>query len=153
MDERYLFKGKRADDGTWICGDLISTRGKYYIHPNANSFEVNAYNLAKCVQMIEVIPETVGQCTGLKDKNGKWIFGNDIVKLTDTTHNEELKACITFGNPFNEYNWGWSLMFMGKKRKVDTDILLWVEMEETGVYCEVIGNIYDDNSELLEATR
>lgn len=80
MNNRYICKGKRKDNGEWIYGDLIIDQyGKYYIHPNANAFSVNEYNLAKCIQMIEVIPETVGQCTGLEDKNGKLIFEGDIV--------------------------------------------------------------------------
>ena len=61
MKNRYIFRGKRKDNGKLIYGDLIIDQyGKYYIHPNANAFSVNEYNLAKCIQMIEVIPETVG---------------------------------------------------------------------------------------------
>ena len=56
---------------------------------------------------------------------------------------------FNIGNPYGEFNWGWNLMYIGEKTKVDTDILLWTEMEETGAYCEVIGNVYD-NPELLQ---
>ena len=100
------------------------------------------------LEEIEVIPETVGRSIGLKDKNGKLIFEGDVVKLTD--NNAEWKAYVVFGNPYGEYNWGWDLIYIGEKPKVNTDILLWVEMEETGAYCEVIGNIYD-NPKLLSA--
>ena len=134
MNERYLFRGKRADDGTWICGDLISTRGKYYIHPNANSFEVNAYNLAKCAQMIEVAPETVGQCTGLKDKNGKWIFENDIVTMP-AYRGGRTKSVVYFKNG---------------KFAVDGSNYAFKDICPKNM--EVIGNIYD-NKELLEAER
>lgn len=79
--------------------------------------------------------ETVGRSTGLKDKNGKLIFEGDVVKLTD--NNAERKAYVVFGNPYGEYNWGWDLIYIGEKPKVNTD-------------CEVIGNIYD-NPKLLSA--
>ena len=96
----------------------------------------------------KVIPETVGQYTGLTDKNGKKIFEGDIVRLTDEHNEMEWTAVVVFGNPNGDYSWGWQLNdieeFDGNK-----DILLWVDMEESGAYCEIIGNIHD-NPELLE---
>ena len=60
----------------------------------------------------------------------------------------EWTAVVAFGNPNGDYNWGWQLNaieeFDGNK-----DILLWVDMEKSGAYCEVIANIYD-NPELLK---
>ena len=139
MNERYLFRGKRTDTGKWEIGLLARYNEKY---PCANIID-------EMELLIPVETKTVGQCTGLIDKNGKLIFEGDIVKLTDTAHNQEWKACVLFGNPYCTYNWGWNLMYIGKKPKVNTDILLWAEMEETGAYCEVVGNIYD-NPNLLK---
>ena len=145
MNERFLFRGKRKDNGAWETGFLVITRydcsdEQYFITDKMTGY----HN--------PVILETVGQYTGLKDKNGKLIFEGDVVKLTDTNNNIEWKAYVVFGNPYGEFNWGWNLMYIGEKTKVDTDILLWTEMEETGAYCEVIGNVYD-NPELLEVER
>ncbi len=149
MNERFLFRGKRKDNGEWVYGgifyqksDEVKEKAVYIIRGSLNDVGC-AY---------EVIPETIGQCTGLRDKNGKLIFEGDVVKLTDTNNNIEWKAYVVFGNPYGEFNWGWNLMYIGEKTKVDTDILLWTEMEETGAYCEVIGNVYD-NPELLEVER
>lgn len=145
MNNRYICKAKRKDNNEWIEGYLYITHdGEYEI---SKYDEMTGIERFTCV----VIPETVRRCTELKDKNGKWIFEGDIVKLTDINNGIEWRAYVVFGNPYGEYNWGWNLMYTGENPKVDTDILLWVEVEETGAYCEVIGNIHDDD--LLEVER
>lgn len=71
----------------------------------------------------------------------------DIVELYDGE--TVWRAVVEFGNPNGNYSWGWQLSPLGKV-DINTDILCWVEMEEAGAYCEVIGNIHD-NRALLEA--
>ena len=76
--EKYLFRGKEKDSGKWIYGDLrhISDGHGGYIlcivdNTNGKNNDVTG---------VEVIPETVGQCTGLADKNRTKIFEGDIVQ-------------------------------------------------------------------------
>ena len=140
---KILFRGKRADNSEWEYGDLwCNPYGKRVV------CIVSPINDQGTTGGNEVDPETVGQFTGLTDKNGVKIFEGDIVQLTDRCNDFEWKAVVIFGNPDRAYCWGWNFVPIDEY-KGTTDILLWVEMEDSGAYCEVIGNIYD-NPELLE---
>lgn len=115
-----LFRGKTSK-GEWVYGDL----------------EHNGKNTPKWVDGKEIIPETVGQFTGLPDKNGKKIFEGDIVKENDIYHKGELQIK---GNI-------WRVVF--------ADGLFFGNFKDISVYLqsldgmEVIGNIID-NKELLD---
>ena len=140
-----IFRGKRTDNGEWIEGFYSAEEYNPYI--GKIEYIPRIQIIGKCVSL-GVIPETVGQFTGLTDKNGVRIFEGDIVRLTDEHNEIEWTAVVVFGNPNGEYNWGWQLKAIGEFDG-NKDILLWVDMEESGAYCEIIGNIYD-NPELLK---
>ena len=89
MNDRYLFKAKSVDNGEWICGSLIT--GVFHREENGADtpyiLNVDKSN-ATCFEdfteggeYFEVNPETICQCTGLKDKNGKLTWENDIIEV------------------------------------------------------------------------
>ncbi len=125
-----LFRGKRVDNGEWVYGDLLQDR-------DLNSFAIEYFDYytdengrQRDYCQDEIIPETVGQYTGLTDKNGTKIFEGDIVKW--------------FGKKYTvTYKEG---RFIGEKEHfIGVD-----EYEFINLYgsLEVIGNIHD-NPELL----
>ena len=154
-----LFKAKRADIGEWVEGYYI-----YHINrticPFGDSIKpedeqhvimqdgFSDWNMPRDTVHFDIIRETLCQYTGLKDKNGKRIWENDIVLLREEIQDYEWKAAVKFGNPNREYNWGWQLVPVGEC-EMNKDILLWIDMDIAN--CEVIGNIFD-NPELIRQT-
>ena len=139
MNDRYLYRAKRTDNGEWISGYLYGIWEKKYILWGMTNNVPN---------MTEVDKSTICQCSGLKDKNGKLIWENDIVELYDRNIDYKWRAVVLFGNPNCEYTWGWQLKPIGEC-EANTDILCWIDMEESGAFCGVIGSAID-NPELLE---
>lgn len=158
MENRYLFRSKRIDNGEWAEGYLFERR-----YDNGNPFE--AYIIQDAYEQLDVrirkeyygshpvlispLTEreidkgygcyrvnlnTICQCTGLKDKNGKLIWENDIVK-----------------HDFGKDQIGVQLAIVKYDSKYACyqikPIYDWMYCDKSD--CEVIGNIFD-NPELLE---
>ena len=124
-----LFRGKRIDNGEWVEGYFVNLRLIHYQKHQPIITDNNAVSY-------DVDPSTVGQYTGLCDKNGKKIFEGDIVK-TDK-----------FSEPNKQYIIKYDLQF-GAFIGQDRYNLYFVTFDGDGGEFEVIGNIHD-NPELLE---
>lgn len=123
-----LFRGKRTDNGEWVYGNYAHT--DCYIKHNDYIGQNNPLEYM-------VNPETVGQYTGLTDKNGKKIFEGDILK--EKQSNQALiftvdwcEDCAMFVTPCKNF------------KSLEFDFTT-----SYGEQFEIIGNVFD-NSDLLK---
>ena len=135
MEDRYLFKAKRTDNGEWVTGYL------YRLSENNPPFiMLRKLMFRKYGESYEVDEHTICQCTGLKDKNDKLIWENDIVGLYNENKEERYAVGSVEYGTFNcsccDGVYGWYF----------TDS---ADIRDSERY-EVIGNIFD-NAELLES--
>lgn len=120
------FRGKRIDTGEWVYGDLT-----HYSQGQVSIYMPDSFNaaLAKSVGF-DVLPESVGQYSGLKDKNDKEIYDGDILRYE---HDDEIEqGVIHFSDGHFQIEYAYSDCF--------ADIISW---------SEIIGNKYE-NPELLK---
>lgn len=118
-----LFRAQDIKTKEWRYGFLTKMWGEYHIVDENN--ENSAY---------EVIPETVGQFTGLTDKNGKKVFEGDVVEYAGSCG--EIVFVERRGS------------FMSREKDMNCEWLSTLPRYGTGIM-EIIGNIYD-NKEILE---
>lgn len=156
-----IFRGKRTDNGKWVySGNLIQffDNGvrEFYISQygekcNAvHDIETDHIETITCkngARFYKVITETVGQYTGLTDKNGKKIFEGDIVTYEDSVADYMGYHDNIFLNCGRVEISEWDGICFTNRETVEMDDLY---ESETMVDCEVIGNIHDNHEFVLE---
>jgi uncharacterized phage protein (TIGR01671 family) len=142
MQDRYLFKAKtarivdtynNAEDGVWVKGSLKKDCEKYTIF----QFEFDRADYVP----YEVDPETICQCTGVKDKNGNLIWENDIVAYWDSYSTE---SGLAEADCIGKVVWDDETISFQVTNRLSAE-----SYEVLGDECSVIGNVFD-NPELLE---
>lgn len=140
MEDRYLFKSKRLDNGKWVQGYLYGIWEKRYILWGMTNDVPN---------MIEIDPSTICQCTGLKDKNDNLIWENDILHNGNYFVVKWNESCSRFDIVLNKF----CNIPIGKWEPMICD---WKTNDfkeyRKAVDYEVIGNVFD-NPELLESEK
>lgn len=144
MNREIMFRGRRVDNGEWIVGYYLFA-GSDFILPKGMFLN----------DIVSVDPSTVGQYTGLTDKNGVKIFEADIVSAKNNICGETYRFLVEFGVCGGvenvEHPVGFPCFFF---KEVTGVIPYEYMMRKDPVYflnayiCEVIGNAYD-NPDLL----
>lgn len=141
MQREIKFRGKRVDNGEWVYGKLLESNFNKHIITMVNT--INGEKICSIMAYV-VIPETVGQYTGLKDKNGKEVYIGDIVRCLEVsnTRTDEYISEI-----FEEE----CEVLVHDSRTSDTPLVIFFphpnQIPLTEI--EVLGNIYE-NPELLQ---
>ena len=132
MNDRYLYRAKLTDNGEWVEGFYCKwIKGKLVITYSEKEVDcIITWMSNGGMQRFEVDPSTICQCTGLKDKNGKLIFENDLVEIKGTVF-----QCF-----WNNANFEW-----GFKNNSEDFGIAYVSSDDI----RIVGNIFD-NPELLE---
>lgn len=140
MNNRYLYRAKRIDNGEWV-------EGYYTYYPHGFTSEDKMEHTIRdtvtsedCNKLYFIDPNTICQCTGLKDKNGKLIWENDIIRYADMIIGTEKIDRI-------EWNETHASFVRLHTSQMGLQYLYIDEFIANG--CEVIGNIFE-NPELIK---
>lgn len=130
----FKFRGKMKVRNKWIYGDIAHVQGELCIQTDVS--EENKHTIGW-----NVIPESIGQFTGLRDKNGKEIYEGDIIQTNDSEGNQILHE----------------VYYLESEARFATKLIGYENLNEGSLTqkwineldFEVIGNIFD-NPELLK---
>lgn len=142
------FRGKRVDDGRWAYGHYVYTPITTEFSCDGQFLDSGGKGRPCIIQnncAHEVDPSTVGQFTGLHDKNGKEIYTGDICK-DDTYHLMEIKFGKLPLDKRGDCVCSYEAFYAKDHGKLGESP--WNECTEIGEWFEIIGDIYD-SPELL----
>lgn len=147
MEDRYLFKAKRIDNEEWATGSYVYafTPGRGHVVGIMGSVH---FIVEENGNIVPINEDTLCQCTGLKDKNGKLIWENDIIKTFDDGE-EWCLSKIIFAD--TSLGCGWKTTDIKSLSKYNNNLFKEVSFGSIdSESVEIIGNMFD-NKELLES--
>lgn len=149
------FRGKRVDNGEWVYGYYFPDMLKKTHDSTVTWAFIKEYDYenAKSITQ-EVHKETVGQYTGLKDKNGKEIYEGDILKCksTKSTGDGYFNHDITTFYRNSVVEWWQSFSNIGYRlRSKDGSTMMIKPSSLSKMEVEVIGNIFQDGDLLRDS--
>ena len=154
MENRCLFKAKRVDNGEWVQGALLDGESHCLI---GQEIKFSPYVKNECkIVGYEVDRNTICKSTGLRDKNGKLIWENDIVKKGfyidyNSVYQEEYVTSVIseeYVGTIKFEHFAWVVGIFNDHLKCILPICELSEHSEDIKYFEIVGNIFD-NPELL----
>lgn len=135
MNDRYLYRAKRTDNGEWVEGDLV--------HSVYKIKDICVGKYGNEVGMHQVYESTICQCTAMPDKNRKIAYEHDIIKTP--VGNAKIAWSCSQSPTDNHINVGFEVVFLDAiaNDNYRHDLGYWIGKSE------VIGSVFD-NPELLE---
>jgi hypothetical protein len=142
-NDRFKFRGRRIEDGEWVIGNLIQTNNKQSFPSHENDMFTNNFievindnldiqfvsspKVSIDTEVYRIDPKTLGQCTGLRDKNGVLIFEGDKLfnEYISIVVWDKCSSCWSMENENGDFEYNFSDFY---------------DMDEF----EIIGNVHEE---------